>query len=181
MIQQDTFIIRPIEEGDLDQLYRWNTEDMRGLYQECRLESKKELQAEYEEDGFFTEDFQMLMIEVMGECSGLLYLNFRREGLVSIGIVLDGSKRRSGLGTKALSVMTKYLFDNYPVVRVEADTDVENEAAQKVLERAGYVREGRMRKYRYHHGAYHDSYLYAAVRCENRKEEGIYEPAGISI
>lgn len=164
MIQQDTFLIRPIEEGDLEQLYYWNTADMRGLYQECQLESMKELQAEYEVNGFFTGDFQMLMIEEAGERGGLLYLNFRREGLVTIGIVLDGSRRRAGLGTKALSAITEYLFDNYPVVRVEADTDVENEAAQKALERAGYEREGRMRKYRYHHGAYHDSYLYAAVR-----------------
>lgn len=164
MIIHDLICIRTIEERDLELLYKWNTPDFRGDFQECQLESLKRIQTDYEEDEFCSSEFQMMMIESEGQPCGLLTLSFYREGLVKLGIVLASEKRRSGIGSKALSIITEYLFQNYPVVRIEADTDVENIASQKTLERAGFEKEGLLRKFRYHHGAYHDSFLYSKIR-----------------
>ena len=41
---------------------------------------------------------------------------------------------------------------------------MDNIAAQKMLERCGFRAEGVLRKYRFHHGSYHDSYLYSYTR-----------------
>jgi diamine N-acetyltransferase len=61
-------------------------------------------------------------------------------------------------------MILKHLFNNYPLARIEADTDVNNKAAQKVLKSAGFLQEGRLRNYRYHHGKFNDSYLYSITR-----------------
>ena len=85
---------------------------------------------------------------------------------VGVGLVLDPGARGQHLGSRVLELTRDYLLDNYPVVRIEADTDVENVAAQKALERCGFSAEGVLRKYRFHHGRYHDSYLYSYLRDE---------------
>lgn len=41
---------------------------------------------------------------------------------------------------------------------------MENVADQKVLEKVGFTKEGTLRKYRYHHGFYHNPYIYSFVR-----------------
>lgn len=37
----------------------------------------------------------------------------------------------------------KYIFENYPIVSIEADTDIENIIVQKVLEKVGFLKEVR--------------------------------------
>ena len=83
---------------------------------------------------------------------------------VRLGLVLDPKARGNHLGSRALMLCRDYLLDNFPVIRLEADTDIDNIAAQKVLERCGFCAEGVLRKYRFHHGSYHDSYLYSYIR-----------------
>ncbi|MEG0806458.1 MAG: GNAT family protein [Lachnospiraceae bacterium] len=166
MLQMDEICIRPVEEEDLDTLYNWNTQEIRGDYQECQFESRKKIQQDFEEDGFSSERFQMLMVEKEDQPIGLIYLNFYREGLIMLGLVLTPNNCRQGIGTKVFAFITEYLFENYPIVRIEADTDIRNKGAQSILERAGFQQEGLLRKYRYHHGSYHDSYLYSKIKSE---------------
>ena len=39
--------------------------------------------------------------------------------------------------------IVKYIFENYPIVSIEADTDIENIIVQKVLEKVGFLKEVR--------------------------------------
>lgn len=173
MITEQTLCIRPLQREDLPTLAGWQTAAFRGLFQECRIESALMLQKQLEADGLCSEQFQMLLIEQEEMAAGLLYLNFVREGLVRLGFVLDPSMRGHHLASRALLLCREYLMENFPVVRLEADTDVDNVAAQKVLERCGFRAEGILRSYRFHHGSYHDSYLYSFVREDwNRNREG---------
>lgn len=119
-------------------------------------------------DGFNSERFKVLLIETTEEEKvGLIYISFIRDGLVSLGIVICNVEcRDKGYGTKATQMIVKYLFDNYPLSRIQADTDIENIPAQKVLERAGFKREGIFRNYRFHHGKWHDSVIYSILPDE---------------
>lgn len=173
MITEQALCIRPLRQEDLPTLAGWQTAAFRGLFQECRIESTLMLQKQLEADGLCSEQFQLLLIEQEGNAAGLFYLNFVREGLVRLGFVLDPSMRGHRLAFRALLLCRNYLMENYPVVRLEADTDVDNIAAQKVLERCGFRAEGILRSYRFHHGSYHDSYLYSYVRDDwSRGREG---------
>jgi len=63
-------------------------------------------------------------------------------------------------------MMVDYLFLKKDSVRIQAPAAVENTASQKALEKAGFSREGLMRKSGYARGEYTDQYLYSVLREE---------------
>ena len=164
MRQQENLIIRPVEERDLAFLQLAQTQGMRGSFQEAQMESMARLRSQWEKDGMLGEQFQMLMVELEGQPVGFVTAFFVREGMVRVGIQLDENCRGQRVGSRAFALLRDYLLENFPLVRLEADTDVDNIAAQKMLERCGFRTEGVLRKYRFHHGSYHDSYLYSYIR-----------------
>ena len=168
MIEKNNIIIRTIKEEDLEKLIQWETPEIRGRYQEFNFRSKVEMEKKYNEDGYISDEFQVLMIELKDfGPTGLLFINFKREGIVNLGMgITEIENRGTGLGQKVLKMILNHLFNNYPLMRVEADTDVKNIGAQKVLESAGFHTEGRLRNYRYHHGKWHDSFMYSITREE---------------
>ena len=74
--------------------------------------------------------------------------------------------RRRGYGAEAQALLARYLFDTYTVERVEASTDVENVPEQRALERAGFTREGVLRRAQWRAGDWHDVVLYSKLRGE---------------
>lgn len=168
MIKNKNIILRPLRRNDLEKLIKWETPEIRGRYQEFHFKSKVNLEKEFNENGFISDDLNVLIVELnTGERIGLLFVNFKREGIVNLGLVITRSEKRGqGLGKKILSLILEHLFNNYPLVRVEADTDVDNKAAQKVLTSLGLKNEGRLRNYRFHHGSWHDSYMFSITNEE---------------
>ena len=164
MRQQENLTIRPVEERDLAVLQLAQTQEMRGRFQEAQMESMARLRSQWEKDGMLGSQFQMLMVELEGQPVGFVTAFFVREGMVRVGIQLDENCRGQRVGSRAFALLRDYLLENFPLVRLEADTDVDNIAAQKMLERCGFRAEGVLRKYRFHHGSYHDSYLYSYIR-----------------
>jgi len=164
MIETKDFIIRTIEDKDIEYLYCLNNKEFRGEYQEFQFESKKSLINQYEADGFCSDKFQMLLAEKDSDILGIVYISFVRQGLVSLGLVLCENQRNKSFGAKITKTIVEYLFSNYDIARIQADTDINNIAAQKVLEKADFIKEGIMKNYRYHHGKYNDSVLYAVTK-----------------
>jgi RimJ/RimL family protein N-acetyltransferase len=89
-----------------------------------------------------------------------------------IGIWLRRRARGRGIGRTAQSQLAALFFAYTTTNRVEAHTDVENEAEQRALEAAGFTREGLVRGGQWRDGAYHDGYLYAILRGDSRQERG---------
>ena len=167
MLEERDVRIRCIEEGDLDFVYSCASERVKGVYQGFRFETWTTLLRAYEEDGLWNADGGLLLIEAHNDAVGLAHVNFVRDGLVCVGMVLLPDSRGRGIGSQALHLLCRYLTDNYPIVRIEADTDTENDAAHRMLERVGFVFEGTLRRYRYHHGAYRDYDLYSYLPNED--------------
>ena len=86
----------------------------------------------------------------------------------NVGISLIPEARGQGYGTEAQAQLAAYLFDTTAVNRVEAQTDVENVAEQRSLEKAGFIREGVVRGAQFRAGAYHDLVTYSRVRADPR-------------
>jgi RimJ/RimL family protein N-acetyltransferase len=82
----------------------------------------------------------------------------------NIGVALVPEARGQGHGTEAQAQVADYLFANTPVNRVEAQTDTDNIAEQRSLEKAGFRREGVARGSQFRAGAYHDLVTYARLR-----------------
>jgi len=82
----------------------------------------------------------------------------------NIGIHLLPGARGHGYGVEAQRLLATYLFDHTNANRVEAQTDVENIAEQRALEKAGFQREGIARGAQFRAGRYHDLLTYSRVR-----------------
>lgn len=85
-------------------------------------------------------------------------------GLAETGYALSTIYQNQGLMPQALDLMLAELFLKTSLERVEARCAVDNVASQKVLEKVGFRREGRLRGYFVLHGKRTDNYLYAILR-----------------
>ncbi|XWS13667.1 hypothetical protein CRYUN_Cryun36dG0057900 [Craigia yunnanensis] len=65
-----------------------------------------------------------------------------------LGYVLASKYWGKGIATKAVKMVAKTIFADWPhLERLEALVDVENVGSQRVLQKAGFQREGVLRKY----------------------------------
>jgi len=86
--------------------------------------------------------------------------------LLEIGYSLVPNERGKGYCTEAVEIMLDYLFLSRETMRIQACTDTRNLASQKVLEKAGFKKEGTMRKYLFIRGQLRDSIVYSILREE---------------
>jgi RimJ/RimL family protein N-acetyltransferase len=104
-----------------------------------------------------------------------------QELIGGIGITLQGDVHRKsaeigywlgepfwgrGIITKALLSMTNYAFSNFDLIRLYAYVFETNPASMKVLEKAGYKLEGRLRKSVIKDGQILDQMVYAILKEE---------------
>jgi RimJ/RimL family protein N-acetyltransferase len=89
-----------------------------------------------------------------------------RSRALNIGISLIPDARGQGYGTEAQRLIAEVLFDHYDIERIEASTDVDNIAEQRSLEKAGFTREGILRRAQFRAGAHHDLVGYSIVRSD---------------
>ena len=82
----------------------------------------------------------------------------------NVGIALLPEARGQGYGVEAQVLLAAHLFATTGVNRVEAQTDAENVAEQRALEKAGFTREGTVRGAQFRAGAYHDLVCYSRLR-----------------
>lgn len=83
-----------------------------------------------------------------------------------IGITVLPIYRGRHLGTAAQKLLAETLLATTPANRVEAETDVDNIAERRSLERAGFVFEGIARQANWRRGAWHDMAIYSTLRPE---------------
>jgi RimJ/RimL family protein N-acetyltransferase len=85
---------------------------------------------------------------------------------LEIGYTLVPSERGKGYGTEAVGIIVDYLFLSKDIMRIQAQTDQRNVASQKVLEKAGFKKEGTLRKNFFMRGEWTDDYIYSILREE---------------
>ncbi|ESQ47600.1 hypothetical protein EUTSA_v10022340mg [Eutrema salsugineum] len=70
-----------------------------------------------------------------------------------------------GIATAAVRMAVEEALEVFPtVVRIQAVVEVENKASQKVLEKAGFQKEGLLKKYGLCKGVVRDMFLYSFVK-----------------
>jgi RimJ/RimL family protein N-acetyltransferase len=69
-----------------------------------------------------------------------------------------------GIMTEAVSAVTNFSFDNFPLRRISAEVFANNPASARLLEKAGFVFEGRLKNHVVKEGQILDSLLYARTK-----------------
>ena len=142
------------------------TGEYEGLGQFTKSEFEKVFEAgdRHEEKDFFIQKKDGTKIGLMANFYVLHVAASMRQ--LEIGYFLLPNERRKGYCSEAVNVIVDYLFLAKDTVRIEARTDVRNLGSQKVLEKAGFRKEGTMRKSAFIRGEWRDLYLYSILREE---------------
>ncbi|KAG2727602.1 hypothetical protein I3843_01G159500 [Carya illinoinensis] len=86
-----------------------------------------------------------------------------------LGYVLGSKYWGKGIATRAVKMVADAIFDEWPhLERLEALVDVENGGSQKVLEKAGFRREGVLRKYITLKGKTRDMVMFSLLSTDPR-------------
>ncbi len=167
----DHVTLRLAHPGDAALLKRWRAEPSVRRFQPLGQASLSQLVAElatqrlpdlYRGRG---EKFQWI-IRCDDRPAGWLTLVITNwdHGLAELGYALSTPYQGRGLMAQALDLLLADLYTNTSLVRIEARCSVDNSASQKVLEKVGFSREGRLRSYFVLEGKRVDNYLYAILR-----------------
>ncbi|KAG9451966.1 hypothetical protein H6P81_004870 [Aristolochia fimbriata] len=88
----------------------------------------------------------------------------------SIGYVLAPGHWGRGIAARAVKMVVSAVFDEVPLLqRLEAVADVENPASQRVLEKAGFVREAVLRKYFVLKGRARDVVMHSFLSSDSKR------------
>jgi RimJ/RimL family protein N-acetyltransferase len=131
------------------------------------------VQRRFDVDGYLNHDHGRLVVvdKAGATVGGVSYIAVFHgpppaNRLFNIGIGIDPAQRRRGYGADAQALLARYLFETSTVERVEAPVDVTDIPEQRALERAGFMREGVLRRAQWRAGEWHDVCLYSKLRGE---------------
>ena len=165
--------LRPAHAGDATLLRQWRAESSVRRHQPLGAVSESQLASELANQRVADltrgrgEKFQWV-IECDGSPAGWITMVVTNwdHGLAEAGYALSTPYQQRGLMAQALNQLLADVFLNSRLERVEARCSIGNVASQKVLERVGFRREGRLRGYFVLDGERVDNYLYAILRSD---------------
>jgi RimJ/RimL family protein N-acetyltransferase len=94
----------------------------------------------------------------------------QNRGRAEIGFWTAPWARRRGVAVRAVRLLTGWAFDTLALARLEAWVREENHLSQRVLERAGFSREGLLRSYEEIKGERRDIAIFSRLAEEETSE-----------
>jgi len=163
--------LRLVEKEDLPLLAEWsNDSEYLGEFVSLPQQSKSEWEERYNN---LSPDTKWFFIERKdGTKIGTMF-HWPVGGMLEISCVLAPNERGRGYGLEATLLMVDYLFLSKGVVRIQAHTDAKNVISQKVLQRAGFKKEGIVRRSVFSNGEWRDRSLYSIVREEWKVQKAL--------
>jgi RimJ/RimL family protein N-acetyltransferase len=163
--------LRPVAEEDLAFIERLRGDpELAGPFLWEGWLDPRRFRRRWEADGMLGEETGNLLVVAGADRLGLV--SYRRVTTTarswcwSIGITLMPGARGRGVGTRAQRLLAEDLFAHTTAYRIQAETDVDNAAEQRALEKAGFTREGVLRGWSFLNGRYHDEVVYGLLRSD---------------
>ncbi|AGY53033.1 putative N-acetyltransferase YoaA [Bacteroidales bacterium CF] len=110
---------------------------------------------------------KVFAIEIEGEAAGSIGIFPQtdiHEKSAEIGYWLSEKYWRNGIMSSAVRDIVKYGFDTFDIVRIYAKPFSSNERSQRVLEKAGFALEARLKKALYKNGEFMDELIYVRFK-----------------
>jgi RimJ/RimL family protein N-acetyltransferase len=174
MLQGKNIQLHPVKRSDLVLLQEQaNDLDFQGEYGFFGFQNTEWYEQNFAQNGFLSSQSGMLLVTTLaGQIAG--FVSYHAQGYgpnegsrgYNIGIALAPEHQGHGYGTEAQHLLAAYLFATYPIMRVEAATDIENIREQRALEKAHFKREGVLRQAQWRNGRWHDMILYSRLRSD---------------
>jgi RimJ/RimL family protein N-acetyltransferase len=165
LLKGKTVNLRVVEKEDLPLLLEWrNSLEFEGGYNPVAIQQSK-TEFEKKHDSRSPDETRFLIEKKDGSKIGHIGTHLFG-GMLEIGYAIAPEERGHGYATEAVKIMVDYLFLSRNIVRIGSATHVQNIASQKVLENAGFMKEGTERKGIFVWGKWADLYIYSILREE---------------
>ena len=83
-----------------------------------------------------------------------------------IGYWLGEPFWNKGIATEAVKIVTEFAFKNFLLNRIYANVFEGNGASEKVLQKAGYIKEATLKQAVFKGGKFLDQYIYAVIKAD---------------
>jgi len=160
--------LRVAERDDIDFLVEFTNDiDINGEYIPIEQTARSEWMEAFDNPVNFAEGKMFIIQKKDGTRIGLTnHRLIKHYEWTEITYGLSPNERGKGYGTEAVQLVVDYLFLSKDLARIQAIADVRNKASQRVLEKAGFQKEGTIRKCLFNRGELRDYYLYSILREE---------------
>ncbi len=171
MIKGKAINLRTVRQDDLEEmLLLINDLSNTGLYWNVMLKSEPLFKRQYQDTGFWNDEFGTMVItdkndRLIGDITyfkGVWYLPGYEVGYR----IFKEEDRGKGYTTEALQIFVAYLFELKPINRIEIQLSKDNIPSRRVAEKCGFKYEGLKRQSVFSRGNYHDSELFSLIREE---------------
>jgi ribosomal-protein-alanine N-acetyltransferase len=175
MIQGKNIVLRLVTEKDLDVLYAHICNlGNRGEFFPMRLTPETAFKKQFQETGFWCEDFgRFLILNLEHHLIGSIYY-FKTaiySDALELGYILfDGQFQGKGYMTEALSLTVKYLFSTRYMNRIQLKIAPENTSSIRMALKCGFQFDGTRRQVLYSHGKHLDLNEYCLLREDLKNE-----------
>lgn len=170
LIRGKTVLLRAIELTDADILQEMiNDERIEQMMWGYSFPVARHQQIKWIENLSAEKSTFRAMIDVDGVAIGTIILSDidLRSGTAEIHIKLaKTSDRGRGYGTDAVSALLGYAFNELRLNCVYCRVKEDNIASQKMFEKCGFIKEGRLRERVYRQGRYYDFFEYSVLKSD---------------
>ena len=151
MLHGESVNLRLIEESDLPVIYDHACQvDNRGDYFPIAIRARSELNRQFAEHGFWSDETGTMVIADSGGAIVGTISRFRphpnTDAIEVSYIIYDENARNRGFATQALSLFVELLFRSMCVDRIELNIATENEASVRVARKNRFTTEGVRRR-----------------------------------
>ncbi len=155
--------IRSLESEDLDWFTQWNNDiKYTGEYEPVEVSSRHSIEKWFNDENRNS----WWVIEDMDAKPAGQLITGPDGSHQFLGYIIHPDHRNKGYCTEAIELMVDYLFLSKNIVRVQAESNPENKASIRVLEKAGFTFEGVRRKVAFMQGKYNDGAFYSILKDE---------------
>ncbi|KAK4718600.1 hypothetical protein R3W88_016938 [Solanum pinnatisectum] len=162
--------LRPIELSDVDDFMEWATDEKVSQFCTWDTYTSKDQALDYINNNAILHPW-LRVICTKNRAIGAISVTPNSGCLDScraeLGYVLAYKYWGKGIVTKAVKIAVSNIFEEWPNLgRVEAFVDVVNKGSQRVLEKAGFLKEGVLRKFRNIKGRSRDMVIFSFLSTD---------------
>lgn len=170
ILENETLLIKPVEEGDLEALMnlRWDADVMEYLLHDpIGLQHQRRWYENSTKDVVLS----IFLKEAGGlkfiGTTGLYNINMRHQhAVLKLRISTDVQGR--GLGYRIFVMILDYAFDTMNIRKILSDNFSANEQIAAMKTKLGFVKEGLLRRHYYHKGDFRDADIYNLLKEDYR-------------
>lgn len=138
LIKTKRLLLRPMSDGEMERLMETSdSEELRAAYGEMRSGCGND-----PENRVWYAPWSMMRTDDSRYLGDLGFKGPPRGGAVEIGYGVLPEHAGKGYTTEAVQAMTRWAFEQPGVTFVEAETEPDNQASRRILEKCGFQKDG---------------------------------------